>query len=513
MAAQTRNFGKMFRVWREIQCTNLQSAILRSIKKIHNGDSSYGGQRHVLTVSTTRGTPSTSTNLKEALCEKIPLHYDLLRNFRRQHGPFVLSQITVENIYQGLNGVNTIVRETSETDPKYGIRYRGLTIPEVITLLPRQGKSPSAEAVFWLLLTGDVPTQEQTASLIADWTIRRQKRKDWWSGPDGGIVGSILQTLPKTTTPLGKLSVALTVFDSGKHMKDALKNRVSSHAHWEYTYEDSMELLATLPAIVGLVAKTEGLKNVKEDGDWVQFLLECLCNASQISENRKESMLDFLRLYVTLNADEDGGIPAVHVTEILGASQLDVNQALAAGVLAYADEPKSGTLAQYMEFQTKIQSLLGRESKEEHLTNYVTLIAKDKLIGFKETDVCDPRYTALINYVNENMPNDFDTKLSQAIARILTTTMKTAKGKTIYPEQNTIAAPVFQSHGLKNMTFNQVLLCMSRALGAVASIIWTKAVNAPVERPASKCTYTYLDSIQGTRRKHKRGEHAKHSRK
>lgn len=116
------------------------------------------------------------------------------------------------------------------------IKYRGLTIPEVITLLPREGNSPSVEAVFWLLLTGDIPTHEQTASLIADWSIRREKRKDWWSGPGGGIVGSILQTLPKTTSPLGKLSVALTVFDSGKHITEALKNNASSYTHWEVSF-------------------------------------------------------------------------------------------------------------------------------------------------------------------------------------------------------------------------------------------------------------------------------------
>ncbi|XP_076181851.1 putative citrate synthase 2, mitochondrial isoform X1 [Ptiloglossa arizonensis] len=410
----------MFRTWRCVRYATIQLVFRKNVKRNYTGNSDYGGRQHVLTVgiglpmyelSRTRGTPSTSTDLKEALCEKIPIHYDLLRNFRRQHGPYVVSRITVENMYQGLSGVNTMVRETSETDPKYGIKYRGLTIPEVVTLLPRQGKSPSAEAVFWLLLTGDVPTQEQTASLIADWTTRRQKRKDWWSGPGGGIVGSVLRTLPKTTTPLGRLSIALAVFDSSKHTKDALRDRASSHTHWEYTYEDSMELLATLPAIVGLVAKAEGSRDVKEEGDWVHFLVECLCNASQISESRKKSMLDFLRLYVTVNADEDGGVPAVHVTEILGASQLDINQALAAGVLAYADEPETGTMTQYMEFQTKIQVLLGQESKVDNLKNYMTLIAKDKLIGYKETNFCDPRYTALTNYVKENIPDDSNVKV------------------------------------------------------------------------------------------------------
>ncbi|XP_076288165.1 putative citrate synthase 2, mitochondrial [Lasioglossum baleicum] len=409
-----------------------------------------------------------------------------------------------------------MVRETSESDPKHGIKYRGLTLPEVVSLLPRQGKSPSAESVFWLLLTGDVPTEEQTASLIADWSMRRQKKKYWWSGPGGGIVGSILQTLPKTVTPLGKLSVALTAFDAGKHMKEALKNRTSSYRYWEYTYEDSMELLATLPAIVGLIAKGEGLNDVKEEGDWVQFLMECLSDAYEITESQKKTMLDFLRLYVTLNADEDGGFPAIHVTEILGACQLDINQALAAGVLAYNDEPKSGTMSQYMEFQSKIQGLLGREAKEENIKNYVTLIAKDRLTGCKETGVSDPRYSALLHYVMENLPDNSDVNLSRAITRVLTTTMKTAKGRTFHPEQTTIAAPVFQACGLKDMRFNQVLLCVSRAFGAIASIIWARAVNAPVEYPSSKCTYSYLESVQPSIRpcpNRKRGKHVKDSRK
>lgn len=63
-----------------------------------------------------------------------------------------------------------------------------------------------------------------------------------------------------------------------------------------------MELLATLPAIVGLIARGGELKEVKEEGDWVQFLLECLSNASDIADPHKKSMADFLRLYVTLNA-------------------------------------------------------------------------------------------------------------------------------------------------------------------------------------------------------------------
>lgn len=72
-------------------------------------------------MSKTRGEPSTSTSLKEALCEKIPVHHDLLRNFRFHFGQNVVSQITVENLYTGMSDVKTIVREISELDPKHGV--------------------------------------------------------------------------------------------------------------------------------------------------------------------------------------------------------------------------------------------------------------------------------------------------------------------------------------------------------------------------------------------------------
>lgn len=111
--------------------------------------------------------------------------------------------------------------------------YRGLSIPEVIALLPRQESAPSVEAVFWLLLTGDVPTHQQTASLIADWTSRRQKCTEWWSGSRGETMVSVLRSLPETITPLGRLSVALAIFDVSKYAKEAKRYGAMPYTYWE----------------------------------------------------------------------------------------------------------------------------------------------------------------------------------------------------------------------------------------------------------------------------------------
>lgn len=46
------------------------------------------------------------------------------------------------------------------------------------------------------------------------------------------------------------------------------------------------------------------------------------------------------------------------------------------------------------------------------------------------------------------------------------------------------------------MKLNQLILYMARTLGAIATIIWSTATNAPVEHPKSRCTYSYMQLMQ-----------------
>ena len=57
-------------------------------------------------------------------------------------------------------------------DADEGIRFRGFTIPELQKSLPTfsgaQDDEPLPEALLWLLLTGEVPTAEQTKGLTEE---------------------------------------------------------------------------------------------------------------------------------------------------------------------------------------------------------------------------------------------------------------------------------------------------------------------------------------------------------
>ena len=62
-----------------------------------------------------------------------------------------------------MRGIKGLVYETSVLDANEGIRFRGKTIPECQAALPKAkgGDEPLPEGLFWLLVTSQVPTQQQ----------------------------------------------------------------------------------------------------------------------------------------------------------------------------------------------------------------------------------------------------------------------------------------------------------------------------------------------------------------
>ena len=69
-----------------------------------------------------------------------------------------------------MRGIKGLVYETSVLDANEGIRFRGKTITECQEQLPKAkgGEEPLPEGLFWLLVTSQVPTQQQ---------VRNSRRK------------------------------------------------------------------------------------------------------------------------------------------------------------------------------------------------------------------------------------------------------------------------------------------------------------------------------------------------
>merc|ERR1712000_678038 len=104
-----------------------------------------------------------NTGIYKKLEELIPKEQQRIKDVKGEFGSKVLGECTVEQAYGGMRSVKSMVWETSLLDPEEGIRFRGLSLPECQKRLPafEGGEEPLPEALWYLLLTGEVPTSDQ----------------------------------------------------------------------------------------------------------------------------------------------------------------------------------------------------------------------------------------------------------------------------------------------------------------------------------------------------------------
>src|SRR5580765_6551641 len=88
-----------------------------------------------------------------------------IKDLLKTHGNKKIGEVQLSQIYQGMRGITGLVSETSLLDAKEGIRFRGHSIPELQTQLPKVngGNEPLPEGLFYLMLIGELPADEDVA--------------------------------------------------------------------------------------------------------------------------------------------------------------------------------------------------------------------------------------------------------------------------------------------------------------------------------------------------------------
>src|SRR6516165_4487323 len=92
-----------------------------------------------------------------------------IKNLLKEHGNKKIGDVHLTQIYQGMRGITGLVSETSLLDAQEGIRFRGYSIPELRDKLPkaRGGDEPLPEGLFYLMLIGELPTEEDASHITS----------------------------------------------------------------------------------------------------------------------------------------------------------------------------------------------------------------------------------------------------------------------------------------------------------------------------------------------------------
>ena len=98
----------------------------------------------------------------------------------------------------------------------------------------------SPEELFWMLLTVELPDATSLKEL-------RQELQARCNVPS--YVFDALRCLPKSSHPMAMQSMGLLMLEEGSKFRAQYNEGMSKDHYWEATLEDSLDLLAKIPAL------------------------------------------------------------------------------------------------------------------------------------------------------------------------------------------------------------------------------------------------------------------------
>lgn len=435
-----------------------------------------------------------STDLKKILSEKIPEQQERVKAFRKDYGSTKVGEVTVDMMYGGMRGIKGLVWEPSVLDPEEGIRFRGKSIPECQKLLPKaskNGEEPLPEGLFWLLITGDVPTEAQVRAISDEWAARSALPKH---------VVTALNNFPKTLHPMTQFSAAITILNSESDFVKAYTKGIHKSKYWEPIYEDSMNLIAKLPVIAATIYRNlykdgKGLGCVDPGKDWA-------CNFACMLGYDNPQFIELMRLYLTIHADHEGGNVSAHTTHLVGSALSDPYLSFAAGMNGLAGPLHGLANQEVLVWLQKLRAQVGDAPTDEKLKEFIwnTLKSGQVVPGYGHAVLrkTDPRYTCQREFALKHLPNDPLFKLVAQVYKVVPPILlETGKVKNPWPNVDAHSGVLLQYYGMKEMNYYTVLFGVSRALGVLAALVWDRALGLPIERPKSFSTDLLIKTVKG----------------
>jgi citrate synthase len=385
-----------------------------------------------------------------------------------------------------------MIWETSNLDPQEGIKFRGYSIPQLRELLPKNNDSnePLPEGLFWLMLVGEIPTASQVQWLTDEWERRRQIPEHTYK---------VLDSLPVDTHPMTQFTVGINSMQPDSVFARQYFEGISKSEYWDATYEDAMNLIAKLPRLAAYIYRRtyHNSDHIEPDDS-----LDWGANFAHMLGKQGSSFKDFMRLYLTIHADHEGGNASAHTTHLVGSTLSDSYYSFAAGMNALAGPLHGLANQEVIKWIFEMLEDLGTETpNKEQIADFVQrTLDEGKVIpgyGHAVLRQPDPRFVAqklfAEKYLQDSDIVNVVWKLFDVVPPILESL---GKVKNPWPNVDAHSGAILVHYGMTEFKFYTVLFGVSRALGVLSALCWSRAIGFPLERPKSVTTqwiYSFLD--------------------
>jgi len=416
-----------------------------------------------------------------------------IKELLKEHGTKKIGEVHLSQIYLGMRGITGLVTETSLLDAQDGIRFRGYSIPDLKEKLPKAegGNEPLPEGLFYLMLVGELPTDEDAQHVSSVWQRRSHVPNH---------VFATIEALPVNTHPMTQFVVAVMALQTESQFAKRYAAGMSKKDYWDAVFDDTMDLLARLPRVAAYIYRRKYKK-----GDHIQpnGLLDWAGNFAHMMGYEDESFKELMRLYMTIHADHEGGNVSAHATHLVGSALADPYLSFAAGMNGLAGPLHGLANQEVIKWIFEMREELNTElPSQDQIAEYVKkTLSQGKVVpgyGHAVLRKTDPRFTAQMEFGKKHMPDDPLVKtvwnIYEAVPPIL---QSLGKIKNPWPNVDAHSGALLVHYGMVEYEFYTVLSGVSRALGVLASLCWDRILGFPIERPKSVSTRLVKKWLKG----------------
>jgi citrate synthase len=433
--------------------------------------------------------------LHEKIVEQLPAWRERYKLLAKEHAEVVVDKVTVGQIVGGMRDIKSLVTDISFVDPAEGIRFRGMSIPEVLKALPkpRGAKMPYVGGLYYLLMVGAVPTREQALEVEADWAKRAEV-------PD--YVYKMIRSMPKETHPMTLLSQAVLALQNGSAFVKKYHAGMKKDAYWEPALEDSLDLTAKLPVIAAFIYRMKYFGETKKPK--YSAKLDYGANfAKMMGVADKKGYADLARLYFILHSDHESGNVSAHTMHLVGSALSDPYLSFSAALNGLAGPLHGLANQECLGWLLDVHKLFHGVPSREDLYKFAwdTLNSGKVIPGYGHAvlRVPDPRYMAQMKFAKERFPQDELVRLADLVFDVVPAVLKEqGKAKNPAPNVDAISGTLQYYYGVRDFDFYTVLFGVGRALGVTANYVWARALGQPLERPKSLSTKMLEDVFNAT---------------
>lgn len=416
--------------------------------------------------------------LMQKLSKKIPDWRYEAKQIIDEKGDHVISNVTVQQSYGGMRGVKGLICDTSSVSADKGLIIRGFPLLDITHILP--------EEVFYLLLTGELPEEDELKDLQDQMTEYAEVPNYVWD---------VLKAMPTESHPMAMFNTAILVMENESVFRQKYDEGIEKQEFWKAILEDAIRLVAKLPAIgagVYRIRFNKGeLVSPDKNLDWGANFAHMLGNPDPEGILKK-----LMRLYLMLHCDHEGGNVSAFSGLTVASALSDPYYAVSAGLNGLAGPLHGLANQECLKFVLEIKNHFKGSPSNEDLTQFIwNRLNSGRVIpgyGHAVLRCPDPRFTAFINFGKEYIKNDPVFDIVQNLFDVVPSVLKEqGKAKNPWPNVDAASGSLLYHFGITEFSFYTVLFSISRAMGMVSQMVLNRALGIPITRPKS-VTYSWL---------------------